>query len=167
MQNRDALSPEAAATRVMDGLRLLVREIRHSSTTVERTHGITGAQLFVLRACAAQPGLTINDLAQRTSTHQSSVSTVVTKLVQQGLVRRERSRTDGRATTVTVTRKGLQIAQRAPDPFQDRLLDALQRMASVERLRLAEGMERWITALGLSIDEPCLFFEDDRPRKRT
>src|SRR5579885_2556290 len=73
---------------VVDALRRLVRELRDSARLAQGRTAITGAQLFVLRALAAEPGLSINELAERTMTHQSSVSVVVSRLVARGLVTR-------------------------------------------------------------------------------
>ena len=63
---------------VLDSLRRIVRSLLESSRRAEQQLGITGAQLFVLEKLAAARALSLNELAERTHTHQSSVSTVVT-----------------------------------------------------------------------------------------
>src|SRR5688572_25209379 len=91
------LTPEI--TNVMDALRLVVRALRISTRAVEKEIGISGAQLFVLQRLEDSPARSVNELAERTSTHQSSVSTVVSRLVERGLARRAPSAEDeiGRA----------------------------------------------------------------------
>ena len=67
-------------TRVIDSIRLLVKALRDSGRDAEQKLGITSAQLYVLQALRDHPA-SINELAARTCTHQSSVSMVVARLV--------------------------------------------------------------------------------------
>jgi DNA-binding MarR family transcriptional regulator len=69
---------------VLDSLRRIVQVLRESSRRAERQLGISGAQLFVLEKLAEAPSQSLNELAERTHTHQSSVSTVVARLVKRG-----------------------------------------------------------------------------------
>ena len=61
---------------IMDALRRVVRALRVSARTAERRFGISGAQLFVLERLAEASAPSVDDLAKRTLTHQSSVSLV-------------------------------------------------------------------------------------------
>src|SRR5205814_5128834 len=72
----------------MDSIRRVVQALRVSSRAAEQRVGLSGAQLFVLQRLAASPAMSINDLAEGTVTHQSSVSVVRRRLVERGLVRR-------------------------------------------------------------------------------
>src|ERR1019366_5949434 len=65
---------------VMDALRRVVRDLRLSARDAERSAGISGAQLFVLQSLAEEPASSLNVLADRTLTDQSSVSVVVNRL---------------------------------------------------------------------------------------
>src|SRR5690242_18689194 len=87
----------------LDAIRRIVQALRESSRWSERHVGLSAAQLFVLRTLGDAPGISINDLATRTHTHQSSVSTVVTRLVEGGLVRRLRSGEDARSVTLSLS----------------------------------------------------------------
>jgi len=69
----------------LDSLRRIVRVLREAARLAERRFGLSGAQLFVLHKLAGASPMSLNELARRTHTHQSSVSTVVTRLVEQRL----------------------------------------------------------------------------------
>jgi DNA-binding MarR family transcriptional regulator len=69
--SRAPLSPEASA--VVDDIRRIVAALRASSRGAERAVGVTGAQLFVLQVLAREQALSVNELAERTRTHQSTV----------------------------------------------------------------------------------------------
>jgi DNA-binding transcriptional ArsR family regulator len=80
---------------VLDGVRRIVQALRASSRWAERHVGLSGAQLFVLQKLAETPAISVNELAERTHTHQSSVSAVISRLAELGLVTRKRSAADG------------------------------------------------------------------------
>ena len=82
------ISDDADVRAVLDGVRRIVQSLRESSRWAEKHVGMTGAQLFVLQKLEESPAQSLNDLAARTHTHQSSVSTIVARLVDQGLVTR-------------------------------------------------------------------------------
>src|SRR5438094_8157353 len=81
---------------VLDAIRRIVRTLHQSSRAAEKSFGLSGAQLFVLQTLAESPGLSLNGLAAETHTHQSSVSTVVSRLVERGLVLRTPAADDAR-----------------------------------------------------------------------
>ena len=76
--------------RILDSIRRLVRMLRVSDRQAQAELGVSGAQLFVLTELGKTPALSLNELAARTLTDQSSVSVVVTRLVDAGLVTRDR-----------------------------------------------------------------------------
>src|SRR5215218_9073175 len=117
-------------TRVMNSLRALVRALRVSTRAVEKEIGISGAQLFVLQQLLEAPARSVNDLAERTSTHQSSVSTVVSRLVERGLARREPSADDGRRMEISITDRGRDLVQSAPLTAQMRMQQAMRSLSA-------------------------------------
>src|SRR5882724_8768279 len=107
---------------VLNALRVIVQALRVSSRAAEKHVGMSGAQLFVLQKLLEAPDLSLNELAIQTHTHQSSVSVVVGKLVEQKLVSRERSEEDGRQLVLRLTAQGQKRLERAPETAQDQLL---------------------------------------------
>jgi DNA-binding MarR family transcriptional regulator len=150
-------------TTVMDSLRALVRALRISTRAVEKEIGISGAQLFVLQQLESGPAGSVNHLAELTSTHQSSVSTVVSRLVERGLVRRQPSADDGRRMEISITDQGRNLLASAPRTAQWRMQEAMQRMGCERTRVLAEGIEALVRNSGfLQLPAP-MFFEDDSP----
>jgi DNA-binding MarR family transcriptional regulator len=163
MPTRDSVRTEFSAemTTVMDSLRALVRALRISTRAVEKEIGISGAQLFVLQQLEAAPARSVNELAERTSTHQSSVSTVVSRLVQRGLVRRAPSAQDGRRMEISITDTGRELVDAAPLTAQVRMQEAIRRMQPEQVSALAEGLEALVREGGFADTIPPMFFEDD------
>jgi DNA-binding MarR family transcriptional regulator len=166
-----ANSGRAAAARkpssikaVMDALRRIVRELRLSARDAERGAGISAAQLFVLQTLAERPASSLNDLADRTLTDQSSVSVVVRRLTESKLVARKASPEDGRRIELSLTAAGRRLLARCPEPTQARLLAALRRLSPTELGALTTGLSALIHQMGIEHAAPRMFFEDDGPR---
>lgn len=152
---------------VMDALRRIVRGLRLTARDAERTAGISGAQLFVLQALAEGKASSLNDLAVRTCTDQSSVSVVVRRLVERRLVERTASTLDARRIELSLSTAGRRLVRRSPEPTQARLLAGLQRMGAPELAALREGLEAIVDAIGGADKAAGMFFdEDDGPDRR-
>jgi DNA-binding MarR family transcriptional regulator len=159
-------SDEAAARQVLDSLRRIVQALRESSRRAEQELGVSGAQLFVLDALSLSPALSLNELAQRTRTHQSSVSTVVTRLVKRGLIRRARAGDDARRLTLALSPDGRRLVARAPDVAQNRLLRGIDRLAPTTRRALATALAALATELDGGRGTPPMFFDSVKQKGR-
>jgi DNA-binding MarR family transcriptional regulator len=137
----------------------VVAVLQTSARAVEVRTGLTNAQLFLLRQIAESGGLTINELADRTSAAQSSVSVVVARLVRSGRVRRGRVAGDGRRVKLTATARGLAALRRAPAPASERLFDALGRMKPVDIRAISRGLGALLETLDESPETAPLLFE--------
>jgi DNA-binding MarR family transcriptional regulator len=151
---------------VVNALRRITQALRLSSSIVQDTLGITGAQLFVLQQIAECPGASLRELADRTLTDQSSVSVVVSRLVDAGHVARRTSQADGRRTELTLTDTGRGLLDRAPALAQSRLVAALRAIPS-SRLRVAASvLERAARAINPTSAPTEMFFEPAAGKRR-
>lgn len=152
---------------VLDSIRLIVRALRLSERAAQKQHGMTAAQAFALLKLSEAETMSLNELAARTVTDQSSVSTVVQKLVDQDLVSRERSTDDARRLELRVTRKGAAVLRKAPEPAQEKLLEALAELTPREQAQLAKLLARLVEAMGIEESPVPMFFQpDSRKRKK-
>jgi len=116
---------------VADSIRAIVKSLRDSGRDTEQKLGITSAQLYVLQELRESPA-SINELAIRTYTHQSSVSMVVARLVESKLVTRSAARGDARKLSISLTPAGRNLLRRSPDAAQMRLVNALRGMSRAD-----------------------------------
>lgn len=151
--------------RILDCIRRLVRFLRISDRASQTQVGLSGAQLFVLHELSRTPSLSLSELAQRTLTDQSSVSVVVTRLVESGYVTRDRDSVDARRLVLNLTKSGKAVVQRAPVPPQERVIEAVERIPAAERKRFAELFAKIIDELGES-GGPVPMLEFDEAAKR-
>jgi DNA-binding MarR family transcriptional regulator len=159
--------------RALNALRRMVRGLRSAAEAVERDLRISAAQLFVLSELAHVPDQSVKDLAAVTMTTHSTVSQVVAQLISKRLVIRTADAFDGRRSVLRVSRKGTDLLRKAPRVIQEDLLDGFATLRLAERRGLANGLERWLAASGLSgmpstmmFDKPTLTEVRTRSGKR-
>jgi DNA-binding MarR family transcriptional regulator len=152
--------------RILDSIRRLVRMLRVSDRQAQAELGVSGAQLFVLTELGKTPALSLNDLAARTLTDQSSVSVVVTRLVEAGLVTRDRDDRDARRLVLNLTRSGRALLQKAPPVAQERLFAVFDRLRDDERKRFADTFEEIVKNLGGDEGPAPMLFEEDAARRQ-
>jgi DNA-binding MarR family transcriptional regulator len=151
---------------VMDGLRRIVRDLRLSARDAERGAGISGAQLFVLQTLSESSAASLNDLADRTLTDQSSVSVVVKRLVERKLVTRKPSEEDGRRVELALTSAGRRLLARCPEPTQARLVSSLKRLSPEELSSLKAGIAALEREMGTGGAAARMFFDEEAPTGR-
>jgi DNA-binding MarR family transcriptional regulator len=149
---------------ILDGIRFLVHRLRESSREAERRLGLSSAQIFVLQHLSAAGELSINDLATRTYTHQSSVSVVVSRLVRKGLVKRGRAADDRRRSALSLSDKGRRLLHSAPDVPQATLIRSLRRLPNRPRGAMADAMRQVAADLGAPRRQSMFFEALDKTR---
>jgi DNA-binding MarR family transcriptional regulator len=161
MRHSQRLHPEVTGT--LDSIRRIIRVLRLSSRVLEREFGIGSAQLFVLQQLARSPAASINELAERTYTHQSSVSVVVRRLVEQGLVVCRPAMEDRRRRELKLTAAGRRLVARAPAPSQARLIDALLALPDSQLRTLGRLLDQVVHAMGAADEPPEMLFAEGPP----
>ncbi|HEX9162399.1 MAG TPA: MarR family transcriptional regulator [Thermoanaerobaculia bacterium] len=154
------------AQRVLNAFRHLVKALRVADRAGLKQHGVGAAQIFVLHELSRHSPLSVNELAERTATDQSTVSVVANKLVAKGLVTSSRSDEDARRAELALTAKGRQLVRKLPPPVQHALIAGVRRFPPARVRDLADMLERIVGELGVSDERPPMFFEDRDRRRR-
>jgi DNA-binding MarR family transcriptional regulator len=154
------------SARILDAIRRLVRHLRLADRAAQSELGISGAQLFVLTELGKTPSLSLNDLAARTRTDQSSVSVVVSRLVDAGLITRDRDARDARRLILNLTKKGASLLQRSPAVAQEQILATIDALSAADRKRFADTFTAIVDALPADPGPAPMLFEEDEVRGR-
>jgi DNA-binding MarR family transcriptional regulator len=160
-QTPAVLSHERPVERSMNAVRSIVRAFRVNTRAIELKMGISLAQLFVLQQLTERSADSLNELAERTATHQSSVSVVVRRLVERGLVSRTSSSSDRRRIEIAVTPAGSALLEDAPTTIQTQLMTALRRLSRDDQNALAGLLERWLREAKIDFASPPMLGEDE------
>jgi len=156
-------APPADDPRVAEALtalRQIVHSLHRASRSAERAHGVSGAQLFVLQLLADSPAPSLNALAERTLTHQSSVSVVVSRLVSRGLVERSRSPEDGRRIELRLSAAGEELLTQTPAAMQIRLIESLRELPARDLRTLAALLTRVVNSMGAGGESTGFLFDE-------
>jgi DNA-binding MarR family transcriptional regulator len=156
-----AAAEPAEGKRILNAIRQLVRALRLFDREAQAKHGISAAQMFVLHALHEEEGLSLNELASRTATDQSSASVVVQRLVDAGYVSRTSKREDRRHIEIRLTPKGRTVIRRSPPPAQQ-ILAIIDSMPARERKTFADLLEQFVGEVGVRGRKAPMLFEDDK-----
>jgi DNA-binding MarR family transcriptional regulator len=157
-------SNDGHITSAVEAIRRILHALRRSSREAEARAGVTGAQLFVLQSLAEAPAASLNELAARTLTHQSTVSVVVDRLVRRQLVIKRRAEGDARRVEIRLAPRGRALVRRSPQAAQARLIDGLRALPHREAAELARLLGRLVRTMGATREAAAMFFEDGGAR---
>lgn len=140
--------PALLETRVLSALRRLIRATDLDAKQIARRTGLTTSQLLVLDLLADREELTIGSIATRVGLAQGTVTTMIDRLEQRGLVARRRGANDRRQVKVSLASTGAELLETAPTVLQTRFLKQFGQLPDWEKhailavlLRLADLMD--------------------------
>lgn len=132
--------PEETLRMVIRQLRVIIRALQGHSRVVERSCGISAAQLWALWEMHRTPGLKVSELSRRLSIHTSTTSNLLDKLEVSGLIERHRRERDQRVVRLFVTEAGMKLLECAPAAPQGELHRALDSLDAQKLALLAETL---------------------------
>ncbi|CAM3811226.1 MarR family winged helix-turn-helix transcriptional regulator [Kibdelosporangium persicum] len=110
--------------------------------------GITSAQLGALFAVREQPGITQQELAHTLGQRESAITSMVTRLVDAGLITKRAHPRQYRAIALDLTSSGKQALDRvrpAIDQFNDEMRAAIGTEAFAATTEALARLDRWFT----------------------
>lgn len=142
----------AAAAELFTAISVIRRSARRAARQVWAQQPLPPAQSELLRLAAARPGLTVAEAAEELRVAPNTISTLVGRLTEAGLMNREKSPRDGRTAQLTATDKAQQRLAEFRDLRAELAGDALARLPPADQqallaavpalLRLSDEMER-------------------------
>lgn len=135
-----AAAGDDLAQQALIKMRIVIAALRQHFHAVEKACGVSGAQVWMLSAIEASPGITVTRLSQSLSVHVSTASTLLDKLDKAGLVERLRSARDRRVVQLRLTEAGRKVLRRAPQPLSGPVPHALERLPQSALARLNQEL---------------------------
>ena len=149
---------KAQATQLLAAMGAVRRVARRAVRTSVHADPLPPARSELLRLAARRPGIGVAEAAAELRLAPNSVSTMVSKLAEDGLLNRGRVASDGRSVRLTVTAAGAARIDQWQDIRTDLAGRALDRLAPADRralvaaipalTRLAEQMEELLSPGG-------------------
>lgn len=104
-----AVRPEV--DQVVETIIYLYTESRRLTKGIAREVGLTGPQLTVLKLLETFQDLSLSSLSERIRAQNSTVTGIIDRMEREGLVGRERSKSDRRVVHIKLTEKGAKLAR--------------------------------------------------------
>ena len=127
---------------VLVALRQIIRAIDLHSRQLSKASGLTGPQLLLMQSISEHGDITMRKLAQATNMSQATATTIIDRLEQKSLVRRERSQTDKRKVHAVLTEDGIEKLKTAPRPLQESFIQRFQSLEEWEQNLLLSSLQR-------------------------
>jgi DNA-binding MarR family transcriptional regulator len=138
-----------ALDRIVETLIFLYTESRRLTKDEARKHDLTGPQLSVIKLLAAIGDLSLTELSKEIQTRNSTVTGIIDRMEDAGLVKRVRSENDRRVVIIRLTTLGRALAKNVPiEPMHAfrRALLSLQTTEQKTLLRILSKLEKQVRA---------------------
>lgn len=148
-----SVAPLGAALSFMRLLWAVAHGLESTSKRMLAALGVTGPQRLVLRLVGHYGSVSAGELARTLHIHPSSLTGMLRRLEQAGLLRRKRDPADGRRAVLSLTASGKRLNARMEGTVES-IVDRALAFVSKGEIRAAERMLQVLAAA----------FDDERKR---
>ncbi len=132
---------------VLRYLRLLVQAGEHFNQQLQRDYRVSQGQLACLHMLRQDGSMPISRLAKGLCVEPSTVTGVVDRLEQKGLVRRTRQGPDRRVITIELTETGSTLAENAPPSVPSFLRIGMKELTEQEAAAIVDALAKLVEML--------------------
>ncbi|MDY6987802.1 MAG: MarR family transcriptional regulator [Thermodesulfobacteriota bacterium] len=128
-------------------IRRLIQARELYTKELNKKYSVTAAQLNCLLALHESGPLPLSHIAKLIMVKSSTVTGIIDRLEQKGLVERVRTSRDRRVITIQLTEAGTRLANNAPPPIQQKIMDGLKELPKEDIERIVTGLNMLTTML--------------------
>ena len=143
------LAPEGTGDQVREityQIQRLMQAAELYTKRLNKTHQVSVPQLNCILALYEHGPLPPSQIAKHIMVKSSTVTGIIDRLEQKGLVCRLRDSSDRRVITIQLTERGKEVARNAPPPIQHKVVDGLNRLPQNRIEKIVKSL-REITSL--------------------
>jgi len=144
------MEPGDRESAIVAALRRIMRGVEMHSRRLFEEHGLTAPQLATLRVIGAGGPITPAAIADRVHLSRGTVTGILARLEQHGLVARRPAAADRRSVVLELTAEGRERLRRAPSLLQERFRQELSLLAEWEQTLLLSTLQRIATMMGVA-----------------
>ena len=123
-------------------LRKVIRAIGLHSKQLNKTSGLTTPQLLIMLEIDKTSGVNSSQVAKNVNLSAATVTNILDRLENKGLVSRVRSTQDKRKVSLYLTEDGKALLLNAPQALQEHFIENFANLAQWEQSQLLSSMER-------------------------
>lgn len=133
--------------RILASLRRIIRAVDLYSRQLALRHSLTGPQLVCVRHLLRHGAMAPGTLARRVSLSPATITGIIDRLENRGLVTRERSRDDKRKVEIALTDAGRLLGEQMPPPLQETFSRRLSELEPHEQEEIDRVLARIVTLM--------------------
>ena len=127
---------------IVYSIRRLMQAGEHYTKELNKIYNVSAAQINCLLALHENGPLPPSQIAKHVMVNSSTVTGVIDRLEKKDLVRRLRISQDRRVITVELTKSGKMLAENAPSPIQQKIIDGLNQLSPSEIEQISLTLKR-------------------------
>jgi len=160
-------SQKDVAEQVLRSIRQIVRRISAYSKHLSQHVGLTVPQLLCVKAIgqleeAGETEITVAAVGEAVNLSPATVSRIVDRLVQDGLINRERTAKDRRKVCLSLTMVGLERYPTLPTPLEDRFVQRFSAVSMDERVQIMSSLQRLVELMdAVEIEAAPILMHDE------
>lgn len=129
---RAEMPTEHRAKEIIFSIRKLMQAGEFYTKELNKKYQVSAPQLNCLISLYENGHLPPSQIAKYIMVKSSTVTGIVDRLEQKGLVKRFRNSPDRRVITIELTDSGKNLAKNAPPPIQQKIIDGLKKLTKDE-----------------------------------
>lgn len=134
-------------------VRRLIQADEVHNKSLNRRFQVSQPQLSCILALDEYGPMSSSALARYILVQPSTMTGIIDRLEQKGLVARQRSNADRRVVTIELTELGRALAEHAPPPLPDSIIRGLKRLPSATTKKIVENLATLVSLLDEVPDE--------------
>ena len=123
-------------------IRRLIQAEEFYTKELEKKYRVSVPQLGCLLALYENGPMPPSQVAKHIMVKSSTVTGIIDRLEQKGLVERSRISSDRRVITIGLTESGRMLAQNSPLPIQERIVDGYKNLPPNEREDIIRALKK-------------------------
>ena len=137
----------AVCDEVLIAIRRIIQAIDLHSRHLVRQFGLTGPQLIVLQEISRFGEVSVGEIAKAISLGQATVTGILERLENRGLIIKQRSKNDKRRVLVQATSASKQLLEKAPPPMQEHFIQQFTNLQDWEQAMILSSLQRIVSMM--------------------
>jgi DNA-binding MarR family transcriptional regulator len=123
-------------------MRKLMQAGERYTKELNKKFNVSAPQVACLLALLDNGPISPSQIAKKIMVESSTVTGIIDRLEQKGLVSRTRVSQDRRVITIELTEAGRRLAENAPPPIQQKIVNGLRKTDEAERAEIIQTLSR-------------------------
>ena len=140
MNTKDKILPSDQTKQIIFSIRRLIQASELYTKELNKKYQISAAQLNCILTLYEFGPLPPSKIADHMMVKSSTVTGVVDRLEIKGLAERMRNSPDRRVITIQLTEAGKKLAQNAPPPIQQKIIDGLKKTEKAKKEQIVRSL---------------------------